>query len=200
MDIQIFLATGIWDEDYSDSDRPAYIQAEEATTYFDSYSQERIRQLPLHAAIFHLAPLSIVQQLAHLYPHAVRIPDNKGNLPLHIAFMTNAKDVSSFLLKVYPDAMMKSNVNGELPIDCSREVFVTLGQSPMDVAAERDQNEIQMLEMEVAKDQQRMAIAEMELQDLRMSLRRIQEGGRRRLQRRSTVISEEEYRTGMYEL
>jgi ankyrin repeat protein len=193
MDVDIFLNTGVWDKYYGDSTDPAHIQAQQETTYFDTYIQERITQLPLHAAIFHLAPLAIVQQLAYLYPYALRVPDNKGNLPLHIAFMTNVKDVSSFLLKEYPDAMMRSNVEGNLPIDCSHDVFVTLGQSPMDLAADRDQKELQRLELEVARDKQRMNIAEMELQDLRNSFQLIQKHGQQMRQRQSASIMKRDY-------
>ena len=199
MDIQVFLSTGLWNKDYGDSTHPAHTQAEQEATYLDSYSHERVRQLPLHAAIFHLAPLSIVRQLARLYPNALGTPDNHGNLPLHIAFMTNAKDVSCFLLRVYPSAMMMYNHDGELPVECGRDVFLTLGPSPMEVASERDKKELQRLELQVAKDKQRMTIAEAELNDLRKSLRHIQ---RTRFwqQQSSPLVTEDEYRTGTVDL
>jgi len=41
--------------------------------------------LPLHEAARHVAPLSILKFLVEKYPEAVRIPNEDGNLPLHLA-------------------------------------------------------------------------------------------------------------------
>ena len=41
--------------------------------------------LPLHEAAGHVAPLSVLKFLVKKYPEAVRIPNEDGNLPLHLA-------------------------------------------------------------------------------------------------------------------
>ena len=41
--------------------------------------------LPLHEAARHVAPLSVLKYLVEKYPEAVRIPNEDGNLPLHLA-------------------------------------------------------------------------------------------------------------------
>jgi hypothetical protein len=196
-----FLTNGTWTtEDYSDSTLPPRIQARERATYYDNYTQQRLRQLPLHAAIFHLAPLLVVQALVDLYPEAVRVHDSQGNLPLHLAFMTNAKDVFSFLLRLFPEGLMAANQEGRLPIECYHHLFHTImaeSESHIDEAEARDQKELQVLELQVAKDEQQMITSEKDLNEIRMQIEKLAGQGERLIR---SLMTTEEFRTGSVDL
>ena len=200
-DIHGFLITNTWTTDaYIDSTMPAREQAQEWTTYYDSYSQQRLRQLPLHAAITHLSPLQVVQALVDVYPEAAQLPDGQGNLPLHIAFMTNAKDVASFLLKLNPEGLMEINEEGSLPIECYHHLFRTVisgSLSHIDEAEVRDQKELRELELQVAKDEHEVVASQKELREIRQRLQRLNSRGDRMIR---SLLTTEEYRTGSVDL
>lgn len=207
VELHNYLVTGSFqdaDNNYGDSTTLPELQAQKWTTYQDSYTNQKVRQLALHAAISHLAPLVIVQMILHLNEEAAQLADNNGNLPLHLAFTTNAKDVSSFLLKVYPDALMVANEAGNLPIECYHHI----GRSIITAASDSDDNgddnsqpreqstkasrgddELRLLERNVAKDEHRIAAAAFELQDIKKEFRRIQQ-----------QLTDQQYSTGTVEL
>jgi len=192
-DIRTFLLTGAIDGVYGDSTTATNHQAQTWETYMDSFSHETLRQLPLHAAINHLAPLVIVKMLLSMYPQAVTQTDRKGNLPLHIAFMTNANDVSSFLLKVFPDGIMQANLQGKLPVECYHHEFNVAPKdgalSPMALAESSAEEELVRLERQVANDKHRMATAYLEYREVKRSLRKIRKQSRTKLPHRDTKAS-----------
>lgn len=203
-DIHDFLTSGTWKtDDYDDSTMLPREQAQEWTNYYDNYCHQKLRQLPLHTAITHLAPLRIVEALVAVYPQAVRLADSQGNLPLHISFMTNAKDVSSFLLKLFPEGLMECNEDGNLPIECYHHLFRTLTpaeqESLRDDVETRDQRELQELELQVARDEYRMVVAEKELNEVQMQLQTMKSQGQRMI-RSLQALTLEEYRTGSVDL
>ncbi|CAB9518806.1 expressed unknown protein [Seminavis robusta] len=178
-DIRHYFISGTWkSDDYEDSTSPAYLQARKESTYLDSFSRERVRQLPLHAAISHLAPLSIVVDIVRLYPEAVNIRDSKGHLPLHLAVLTNAEDVAMYLLKVSPDAFEEARDPAVL-MECDHDSFRSLEQEQL--FPKVDRSEMKQLELRVARDARRMAEAQEELQDLMDSFRMIRSSNGREL-------------------
>lgn len=185
--LQTYLITGSFqDEDkYGDSTMLPEVQAQKWASYYDTYTQQKVKQLPLHAAIAHLAPKAIVQLILELNPEAVRCPDNNGNLPLHLAFMTNMKDVSCFLLKTYPEAVTVANGVGSLPVECHHHMFRSSLVDAMETKKEtiefRAEEEMIELHQQIARDELRMVAAESELQHMKHDLERIQNEGQRRI-------------------
>ena len=201
VELHDYLTTGSFQnaDKYGDTTMLPALQGQKWVSYYDSYTHEKVRQRPLHAAISHLAPLPIVQRIFDLYQEAIQCPDSNGNLPLHLAFTTNAKDVSSFLLKAYPEALMVANDAGNLPIECYHHIYLSIAETiktPKDTAEFRKDNELFLLEQKVAKDEQRMAAAVYELQNIKEDFRRIQNEGRRRL----LQLTEQAYTNGTVEL
>lgn len=192
-EILYFLKSGRWSRntDFYDSTLTPEEQARKWIVYQDRYSEDRLRQLPLHAALAHLAPLPIIEFLVALYPSALHLPDGKGNLPLHIAFMTNAHDSSAFLLRSYPEGLMEANANGDLPVDCYQATLRTVPQLP---TSENliERSELLQLENNMAKERQRMSEAQLQLQDLKEDLQNICNYGRRR-QLRSLSVSRSDF-------
>lgn len=80
----------------------------------------RWKVLPLHAAMIFKAPLDVVECLLNEYPAAAKEKDDKGMLPLHVAFRHKAEgDESSLatLVDDYPQGCaIKDNCN-RFPID-----------------------------------------------------------------------------------
>ena len=186
VELNAYLMTGSFQDadKYGDSTMLPEVQAQKWVSYYDSYTQEKVKQLPLHAAISHLAPLSIVQKIINLHSEAVQCPDNNGNLPLHLAFTTNMKDVSSLLLKAYPEALMIANNAGSLPIECYHHIFRSLPEiveTKQDTTESRAEEELIRLQQQIARDEHRMAAAEHELQDIKSNFERIQSKGRHRM-------------------
>ena len=197
-----YLMTGHFQDadKYCDSTMPPEIQAQKWVSYYDTNTQQKVKQLPLHAAIAHLAPLAIVELITRLYPEAVRRPDNNGNLPLHLAFMTNMKDVSCLLLKVYPKALTVSNAVGRLPAECHHHTFSSLPdemEREKEMIESRAEEKMLALHRQIARDELQMVAAESELQDMKNDLERIQSEGRQRISRIATVPA---YTAGIVDL
>ena len=80
--------------------------------------------LPLHAAMIFKAPLVVVVCLLNEYPAAAKQKDDKGMLPLHLAFRHKAEGDESILtalLDEHPQACaIKDNCN-RFPIDCASD-------------------------------------------------------------------------------
>lgn len=149
-------------------------------------THQKLRQLPLHAAISHLAPLSIVKLLFNLYPSAIRLPDSDGNLPLHLAFATNSKNVSAFLLQEYPDASTQANTTGDLPMEyhpCRGRRVATMieFEAKLKAAELKAKAALAQLERERTENERRINAAEMELHSIVQGLERIHSDGQQRL-------------------
>ena len=189
-----FLETENWDSrlEFCDSTLTPSQQAQKWIVYNDRYSNEKLRQLPLHAAITHLAPLRIIKLLVQLYPNAIAFPDSKGNLPLHIAFLTSAHDVSAFLLKAYPQALMVANESGNLPVECYQQVFRTVHNKHTHHGSEEDirikeRRELLEIKQSIANDHRQLSTIDLELQDLKEDIQNICNYGRRRIMAYSTI-------------
>jgi len=67
-----------------------------------------------------LARLCIVNKLLEIHPDLVKLADDVGNLPLHLAFRAGqSEDVISLLSKSYPEGMTVVNQSGKTPIQCA---------------------------------------------------------------------------------
>jgi ankyrin repeat protein len=69
------------------------------------------------------APATVVAALCHLQPHAARIPDHRGKLPLHVACRRNPNDpdtlkIFEILLAVYEEALAHRDSAGRTPLHC----------------------------------------------------------------------------------
>jgi len=69
------------------------------------------------------APASIVAALCHLQPHAARIPDHRGKLPLHVACRRAPTEpetmrIFDILLAVYGEALAHRDTAGRTPLHC----------------------------------------------------------------------------------
>ncbi|CAB9497173.1 Ankyrin Repeat [Seminavis robusta] len=69
------------------------------------------------------APAPVVAALCHLQPHAARIPDHRGKLPLHVACRRHPNDpdtlqIFEILLAVYYEALAHRDTAGRTPLHC----------------------------------------------------------------------------------
>ena len=69
------------------------------------------------------APAHVVAALCHLQPHAARIADHRGKLPLHVACRRNPNDpdalkIFDILLVVYDEALAHRDMAGRTPLHC----------------------------------------------------------------------------------
>lgn len=69
------------------------------------------------------APAPVVAALCHLQPHAARIPDHRGKLPLHVACRRSPNDADTIqifeiLLAVYVEALAHRDSAGRTPLHC----------------------------------------------------------------------------------
>lgn len=179
-DVLLFLQTGQWETNtyYVDCTLSPTGQAQKWIFYRGT------RQLALHTAITYRAPLPIIRLLIQQYPKSIEHPDSRGNLPLHLAFMTNARDVSSFLLKMYPQALMEINKDGILPVECYSYIAPTETEFSFSDEHQDEREELlQLLQLEqrIAKDHYQMTTAETRLLDLKHSLHQINQYGQRQL-------------------
>lgn len=125
-DVLYFLETGKW---YNTSifnafgeqgDSPS-VQARTWVTALDETGNVRWCQLPLHAAVTFLAPISVIQKLIEINPKSVRCADDQDMLPLHYAFRFGAEDdILAHLLDKFPQAIGKSAVKNRLPLDLAQ--------------------------------------------------------------------------------
>jgi Ankyrin repeats (3 copies) len=76
------------------------------------------RNLALHEACNHQAPLELVRLLLHIHPQAVSLPGQWGYLPLHFAVCSRAPtNVVATLLETYPSATRHAdNSEHKLPL------------------------------------------------------------------------------------
>ena len=72
------------------------------------------------------APAAVVAALCHLQPHAARIPDHRGKLPLHVACRRNPRSaadpdtqaVFDILLAVFEEGLAHRDTAGRTPLHC----------------------------------------------------------------------------------
>lgn len=71
----------------------------------------------LHSACAQNSPLDVVQMLVKLWPDAVKVKTNYGDLPLHIACESNkSMEVIQFLVETWPDAVKEKTACDNLPL------------------------------------------------------------------------------------
>eukprot|EP00934_Nitzschia_sp_Nitz4_P005094 Nitzschia sp. Nitz4//scaffold143_size57137//42428//43531//NITZ4_006519-RA/size57137-processed-gene-0.52-mRNA-1//-1//CDS//3329536461//5084//frame0 len=125
-DVLYFLETGNWSNNslfnaFAETEEPPSVQARTWVTALDERGNVRWCQLPLHAAVTFLAPLSVIQKLVEVYPKSVRCADDQDMLPLHYAFRFGAQDdVLLALLEKFPQAIGKKAVKERLPLDLAQ--------------------------------------------------------------------------------
>lgn len=139
------------------------------------------RQLPLHLAMRHNAPLSLVDSLIQAYPKALQCRDTYGNLPLHIAILSNCRhSVIKLLILEFPKALHIENESGMTPLKCYELIedmepknhwqviqkYVGCVQSINQKEASPIKNKIQKIgnRMEIAKSQIRLVQLELQLE------------------------------------
>lgn len=77
------------------------------------------RQTPLHAAVNFNAPMKLLSKLLRIHPDAVRLRDDRGNLPLHLAFRNGLQEEKIALLaELFPDGVNAKNNRGKTPLEC----------------------------------------------------------------------------------
>ena len=88
----------------------------------DWWGSTTTRNLPIHAAVEHNAPIRLINKLIELHPEGARSQDLNGNLPLHLSFKHAASDsVISLLLKAFPEAVGVKNKEDRNPVDYASE-------------------------------------------------------------------------------
>ena len=76
------------------------------------------RNLPIHAALMYNAPITALMAVQSAYPAGVRNMDDKGRLPIHLAFGVDADDeILSLLALEYPDSLTVTDDNQKTPFD-----------------------------------------------------------------------------------
>jgi hypothetical protein len=76
----------------------------------------------LHVACANEAPLDVIQSLVEMWPHAVKVKQKEGMLPLHIACRYNAPlDVIKSLVKSWPQSIHAMHDGGGTPLECAKE-------------------------------------------------------------------------------
>jgi hypothetical protein len=81
----------------------------------------RWRLLPLHAAIIFGSPVKLVECLLADYPAAAQCKDDRGMLPLHLAFRNEGSaswEIIEELVSVYPQAIFVKDRKGRTPLQC----------------------------------------------------------------------------------
>ena len=93
----------------------------------DSSGKTRWKLLPLHAALVFQAPSFVIECLLNEYPSAAKEQDDKGLLPLHLAFRhkkendDKADRILGVLLDEYPKGVVTKDKFNRLPIDFAGE-------------------------------------------------------------------------------
>jgi hypothetical protein len=83
-----------------------------------SSSLKNVYVLPLHAACYVGAPITLIKSLINIYPEATRqkVPSN-SKLPLHIACEADADpEVISYLINSWPMSIYVCDGNGNIPL------------------------------------------------------------------------------------
>lgn len=73
-------------------------------------------ELPLHWAAHSNFDIAIVKRLVEEYPDSVRLANQDGNLPLHIAIKSRNPETVKYLLNLYPEACQVTDSLGWLPL------------------------------------------------------------------------------------
>ena len=78
--------------------------------------------LPIHMtlAMFKKGRLPIVKEMISKNPGCAKIPDNNGDLPIHIAVKEGATSVMEALIDIYPEGLLLLNKMGLAPISKCR--------------------------------------------------------------------------------
>ena len=116
------LGTNIEDADLQDLHTLAKLKCwstiERYATTYDSIQHTTLTagNAPLHTAISHHAPLSVVHALVLANPPSVALPNKFGNTPLHFCAWknksTDAVQVAQFLLEYHPQSAKVVNKTG----------------------------------------------------------------------------------------
>lgn len=88
------------------------------STESSSSSLKNVYVLPLHAACYIGAPITLIRSLINIYPEATRqkVPSN-SKLPLHIACEADADpEVISYLINSWPMSIYVCDGNGNIPL------------------------------------------------------------------------------------
>jgi len=81
----------------------------------------RWRMLPLHAALFFMAPFKLIKALVDSNESALKECDDVGMMPLHIAFKNYADDeVIGLLVSKYPLAAGVTDKKNKIPVDYTK--------------------------------------------------------------------------------
>ena len=73
----------------------------------------------LHAAVIFDAPCELLEILIQAFPYGTKQTDDKGNLPLHLAFRNNLSiSKIDVLVNAFPMGMEKNNKKGLSPMEC----------------------------------------------------------------------------------
>lgn len=86
---------------------------------FQENSKEELRwkALPIHAAIIHGVPFTVVEAIITAYPEGIQQADDQGLLPLHLCFRCKvADDVLKMVLSQYPDAVQIKDKKSRTPL------------------------------------------------------------------------------------
>lgn len=92
----------------------------------------RWRLLPLHAAIIFGSPVKLVECLLADYPAAAQCKDDRGMLPLHLAFRNEGGaswEIIEELVSVFPQAIFVKDRKGRTPLHCGIQLTQTSGAS-----------------------------------------------------------------------
>jgi len=102
-------------EDYNDSD-----EITEASDYESKVI--RWQMLPIHVAIVFNAPVKLVTAILHAYPIAIKKPDDRKMLPIHLSCrnLTNL-NVAQFLVIKDTDTLTMTDYKGRTPLVILKE-------------------------------------------------------------------------------
>ena len=82
----------------------------------------RWRVTPLHAAAVFDAPPRVLKRMIQAHPLSAALEDDRGNLPLHLAFHSGMGEVQlSMLINAYRPGIDHTNNGGKVPLQCARE-------------------------------------------------------------------------------
>ena len=98
----------------------------------------RWRLLPLHAAIIFGSPVKLVECLLADYPEAAQCKDDRGMLPLHLAFRNEGAaswEIIEELVSVFPQAIFVKDRKGRTPLQCGIQLTTTQPPQPQAAAS-----------------------------------------------------------------
>mmetsp|Transcript_46011 Transcript_46011/g.55797 ORF Transcript_46011/g.55797 Transcript_46011/m.55797 type:complete len:139 (-) Transcript_46011:184-600(-) len=77
------------------------------------------RLLPVHTSITYGAPLNLIRTLIASDPRSLTNRDDRGRVPLHLAFRRADEGIISEILEVCPDSFYAKDHDGLMPIQYS---------------------------------------------------------------------------------